>query len=505
MSQVLYRKYRAKTFDALIGQDQIVKILKSTVENNNPAHAYLFTGPRGTGKTSTARIFSQALNCLKPIEGNPCNNCLICKSIASNQFLDIIEIDAASNRGINEIRELKEKIAFSPVQGKYKVYIIDEVHMLTKEAFNAILKTLEEPPAQIIFILATTEVNKIPITIISRVLRFDFKLASISDLKSKLNYILENEKISSEEDSLNNLIKMARGSYRDAESLLEKILNTVKPSEKITKKKIDEELGLGFEENVDYIVSQISSLAEVDIISLVLLLDNLYAEGFNIQQLIQEIIAKSLETIMTSYELKKVIDLKSLFRLCTDLQTILSNYNVHLDPFMTLKISILNILTTKKDSLIKSEPERSNNTPKEKVIVNHSVHITANLDDKTLSAVTMSSNDVKKITTQSYGEASVIIEEIKKVSPRLSTIFSQGKLIKEEDKFVLIVPYKFHMQQLLMSKNKILITQVLRTYAGGDVEFSVNVGSVGVNLDSPPSKIVDNTEMVEDIFSDIIN
>ena len=225
MSNVLYRKYRAQNFDELVGQDHITKILKNAIKGDQLSHAYLFVGSRGTGKTTTARVLAKAVNCLKPKkDGNPCNKCEVCLSVSNGTFLDLVEIDAASNRGIDQIRELKERIEFSPVKGKYKIYIIDEVHMLTNEAFNALLKTLEEPPEHIIFILATTDAHKLPPTILSRCQRYDFRLGTEKEIRDTLLMVLKNENINIEEKGLEILVRNARGSYRDALSLLDVVM-----------------------------------------------------------------------------------------------------------------------------------------------------------------------------------------------------------------------------------------------------------------------------------------
>ncbi|AZR74389.1 hypothetical protein BBF96_13935 [Anoxybacter fermentans] len=220
----LYRKWRPKTFDDLAGQKTVVKTLKNALINNRIAHAYLFCGPRGTGKTSTAKIFAKALNCEHGPTPDPCNKCFSCQQINSGRSVDVIEIDAASNRRIDEIRDLREKVKFSPSEGDYKVYIIDEVHMLTKEAFNALLKTLEEPPENVVFILATTEPHKVLSTIQSRCQRFDFSLLSIKDLKERLKYICEQEGISITDSALNLIARTAEGGMRDAISILDQAI-----------------------------------------------------------------------------------------------------------------------------------------------------------------------------------------------------------------------------------------------------------------------------------------
>ena len=219
--QTLYRKYRPKTFELVYGQDVIVKTLKNVIKNDKLSHAYLFTGPRGTGKTSSAKLFAKAINCLNNKDGDACNECENCKSFNNNSNPDIIEIDAASNNGVDEIREIKNKVSLVPSMSKYKVYIIDEVHMLSIGAFNALLKTLEEPPEYIIFILATTEPQKIPATIISRCQRFDFKSISHDKMKQCLENIISKENISIDDGAIEEIINNSKGGMRDAIGLLD--------------------------------------------------------------------------------------------------------------------------------------------------------------------------------------------------------------------------------------------------------------------------------------------
>jgi DNA polymerase-3 subunit gamma/tau len=222
-AQALYRRWRSRTFEEVLGQDHVTRTLRNALLGGRIAHAYLFAGPRGTGKTTMARLLAKAVNCLSEGDEKPCNRCSICQAINEGRLLDLIEIDAASNRGIDEIRDLREKVGFRPNEAQYKVYVVDEVHMLTNEAFNALLKTLEEPPPHVIFVLATTEPHKIPATILSRCQRFDFRRASLSDLQRKLNHICESEGIAIEEAALELIARSAAGSFRDAESLLDQL------------------------------------------------------------------------------------------------------------------------------------------------------------------------------------------------------------------------------------------------------------------------------------------
>lgn len=225
MYQALYRKYRSQTFSQLVGQEVVAKTLKQAVEQEKISHAYLFSGPRGTGKTSVAKIFAKAMNCPNQVDGEPCNNCYICQAVTEGSLEDVIEMDAASNNGVDEIREIRDKSTYAPSLARYKVYIIDEVHMLSTGAFNALLKTLEEPTQNVIFILATTELHKIPATILSRVQRFEFKSIRTQDITAHIHHILEKENISSEPEAVEIIARRAEGGMRDALSILDQALS----------------------------------------------------------------------------------------------------------------------------------------------------------------------------------------------------------------------------------------------------------------------------------------
>ena len=234
MYQALYRKYRSQTFGQLVGQQVVARTLRQAVEQEKISHAYLFSGPRGTGKTSVAKIFAKAMNCPNQVNGEPCNDCYICESITNGSLEDVIEIDAASNNGVDEIRDIRDKSTYAPSLAKHKVYIIDEVHMLSTGAFNALLKTLEEPTENVVFILATTELHKIPATILSRVQRFEFKSIKLPDIVQHLESILATEGIAYEADAVQIIARRAEGGMRDALSILDQALSLTAGSELTT-------------------------------------------------------------------------------------------------------------------------------------------------------------------------------------------------------------------------------------------------------------------------------
>jgi len=275
--QVLYRKYRPKSFSDLFGQAHVIKTLLNALKYDKVAHAYLFTGPRGTGKTTIARLLAKAVNCQKLKNAEPDNKCPACMQINEGKAMDLIEIDAASNRGIDEIRQLREGVKFSPGFLKYKVFIIDEVHQLTKEAFNALLKTLEEPPAHAIFILATTEIHKVPQTIISRCQRFDFKKLTLKNIVEKLSHIAKLEKIKIDKPALDLIAQSSDGALRDAESLLGQVIAL--EDKNITAEEVQTILGIV---SVEAVIELADDLLKAETAKAIRLINKLVDEGYDL-------------------------------------------------------------------------------------------------------------------------------------------------------------------------------------------------------------------------------
>lgn len=285
MYQALYRQYRPKTFDEVLGQEHITRTLRHQVLKGNIGHAYLFSGTRGTGKTSAAKILSRAVNCLNPQDGNPCNECEICRGILDESIMDVIEMDAASNNSVDDVRDLKEKVIYPPSRARYKVYIIDEVHMLSKGAFNALLKTLEEPPKHLIFILATTEPERLPQTILSRCQRFDFKRLTNKDLLINMRNITNRLNIEIDDRVLNLISRNSDGAMRDALSLLDQLISY--KSQNISYEDATDILGIA---NKDLIFNMVNDLKDKSLERVLFSIDEIIQNGKDINQFIKDLI-----------------------------------------------------------------------------------------------------------------------------------------------------------------------------------------------------------------------
>lgn len=352
----LYRKYRSKTFDEIIEQKPIITTLKNAIINSRIPHAYLFSGPRGTGKTSVARIFAKALNCSDKPTPNPCGKCDQCTKIASGQALNVMEIDAASNRGIDEIRDLREKIKYKPVEGRYKVYIMDEAHMLTNEAFNALLKTLEDPPQNTIFILATTEPQKIPVTIASRCQRFDFGRIKAEKIEEHLKNIASNEKVSITDEALNLISRQCEGSLRDAISLLDQLVSFCGSA--VTAEDVVSVLGTA---QPEFLFGMAQSICETDEKNIFDCVERAYLQGISVPQLTKDLVYHFRNMMIAKVGSENILELtkeqiarlkedsgKYSLALLKNTVKILSNAEVdmkwHPNSRLVLEVALLNII-----------------------------------------------------------------------------------------------------------------------------------------------------------------
>lgn len=399
MYQALYRKYRPKTFDEVAGQEVVVKTLKNSVINNKINHAYLFAGPRGCGKTTIAKIFAKLVNCENSSNGIPCNKCVCCTQ-SNEQNMDVIEMDAASNNGVDEIREINNKVKLAPTLGKYKIYIIDEVHMLTIGAFNALLKTLEEPPAHVIFILATTDPHKVPITILSRCQRFDLKKISDEQIYNRLKYICDNENIKIEEDAIFEIARLGDGSLRDAISILDQVVAYT--NETITLNDIHEVNGTISQENVFELINCAVNNNLTGVINKI----NEYSNrGKSIVKITEEIILFLRNSILFKTTSDFVEDKKNIYREITKkvstkkmleyisiMNDSLLDMKKFSNPKMILELAFIKLLDEKEFNDKKNEGE-------EKVIEKKESSIKKDLDknskinDQNIEEETLNQND----------------------------------------------------------------------------------------------------------------
>ena len=344
--KVLYRKYRPQDFDSVVGQEYTTKLLKNVIKDNKISHAYIFTGPRGTGKTSSAKIFARAINCLNPKDGNPCNECDLCKSFNENP--DIIEIDAASNNGVDDIRELIDNSRLAPSISKYKVYIIDEFHMLSTSAFNALLLTLEEPPSNVVFILATTDIQSVPITVLSRCQRFDFKPITVENIVSRLEYVCKQEKIKITDEALNEIALMSNGGLRDALSILDQI------SSKDGKIEVEDIISNFGSISSKKVYELIENISNQDINSLITNIRKFKSDGVDyrilankfIQYLKNELI--SVKLLTSKYDL----NFNDMYNLIMDLSNSLGVMRNSIDPYTYIELIMVKYINPKEGTIV---------------------------------------------------------------------------------------------------------------------------------------------------------
>ncbi|MCA9382021.1 DNA polymerase III subunit gamma/tau [Candidatus Dojkabacteria bacterium] len=511
MSTVLYRKYRSTKFSEILGQDHITSILKEAVRSGTTAHSYLFYGPRGTGKTSTARVLAKALNCPNMKGGEPCNKCKTCESITKLKYLDLIEIDAASNRGIEQIRELKERINFSPSEGKYKIYIIDEVHMLTTEAFNALLKTLEEPPEFTVFILATTDIHKVPSTILSRCQRFDFKLASNNSIRLKLQKIADKEKIEVDDKALDLIIRSSKGSFRDGETIFEKIITDKKiaADKKISVEEVKTILGLIDEDTINSVFEYIKNK---DIKASYELVESISAEGQDLYQFILQIIEKAREETNSI-----IMDGKDSFGITiADYMHIIKLFTNARVELKTSAISQLPIeMALTELILFNGElPELSHSDKIEKQSVVKKIANIVKKKDPETEEVKLEKEVSKNV---SNGVVSLkelrekwdkFLKEIKPFNHNLAAFLMYAELSGIQDEEVeILVPFKIHKKKIEQKRSKDILSEISKKIYGNELTYSCIVDKAVLSRKQKQRKNKDEVVMVDamkEVFGDMI-
>lgn len=485
---VIYRKYRPKSFSELIGQEHVIQTLKNSIKLGNIAHAYLFSGPRGCGKTSIARIFSKSVNCTGiGVSPEPCNKCENCNDFNLGKSLDLIEIDAASNRGIDEIKSLRDNVRFGPSLGKYKVYLIDEAHMLTKEAFNAFLKTLEEPPAHAVFILATTEANRLPATIISRTQRFDFKRLPVSALASRLKFICDSEKVKVDPETIMLISSEADGSSRDAEGMLGQILAT--GEKEISIDKTEEILGLFSHKKVSDLVSlaisgersealkwlQKNIDSGSDIGQLLKSLNNYLRKLIMVgmSQELSEIVKgqvseKDFETLKKQSGARTSLELAGWLKTFSEAKKNLDNYPL---PQMAVEVALINLI--KDNRLDNNEPNLANieslnsktQIPNPKQIQNSNASSYAKAsEDKQKSDQGLQAVDVLENVIENWNK---IVDEVR---PHNHSLFGFLQAMKPksatEVTLTISTKYGFHKERISELKNKKIIEDAIQKVVG---------------------------------------
>jgi DNA polymerase-3 subunit gamma/tau len=511
----LYRKYRPQKFLDLVGQEHVKTTLTNALKTGKFAHAYLFSGPKGSGKTTTARLLAKALNCsgrdLVKGEIEPCEKCLSCREITAGQSMDVMEIDAASNRGIDEIRELRDKIRFAPTAGKFKIYVVDECHMLTKEAFNALLKTLEEPPAHAIFILATTELHKVPATILSRVQVFDFKKAKTEDIVFKLKKIIKAEKLEIEEEALHLIARLAYGAFRDAETMLDQVAN-LGSGQAITLAQVQLILGETTEQSAWDLVEVIS---KKDRALAMKIIGDVYFEGKNLESFVLQIIeifrlillAQNgivVNNELTKEEAQKIESLTQAFEsqelvlIITKLTEILPRVKAAILGQLPLEMLVFE-LTEGQINTSKSISQNDN----EKLVIEGKKTLKP---EPVFEEIAPPKHESKSENAQQTADNSLISiwpEIVKKTKEHNNAM---GAMLKDtvissvqDERVILGAKFKFHADQICGPKIRQMIEAVLKEKTGKDYKIECMVNQ-DLKIKKPVDADEESLNAVKEIF-----
>lgn len=541
--QAIYRKFRPKIFDDVLGQEHVTRTLKNQILTDNIAHAYLFSGIRGTGKTSTAKIFSRAVNCLNNHDGNPCNECEICKSTLDETNMDVIEMDAASNNGVEDIRELRDKVKFLPVKSKYKVYIIDEVHMLSKGAFNALLKTLEEPPEHLLFILATTEPQKIPATILSRCQRFDLKRIKSSVIVENMVKICDEMNVEYEEKALKLIAANSEGAMRDALSILDRCVS-------FNEDKIDYDTVINLLGTVNYqvVLDASNHIIDKDIKSTMLLVDDILNMGKEITNFLDELIiafrnmliiktTNSTDNLMRisedeAEELKKAssrVSVDEIVHVIEELSIAQLECKRSLNPRVLLETKLIKMLhavnNSNVDELISRIEELENNiknnnfTAVKQTRTPSNKHVKKETDTEKMSVQTEHVNSINQEVSEPKQETKhfenkrdediynaiisgwqAILKKVRSENAGLQAIIRESKLYEVSNKkavFEFDPKFTFHINAANQPKNKQKFKEVIGGFLNEDCEVEFIIKKE--EKSSKPKKTI------EDVYEDLVS
>jgi DNA polymerase-3 subunit gamma/tau len=551
--QAIYRKFRPKIFDDVLGQEHVTRTLKNQIMSQNIAHAYLFSGIRGTGKTSTAKIFARAVNCLNNHEGNPCNECEICISILDETNMDVIEMDAASNNGVDDIRELRDKVMFLPVKSKYKVYIIDEVHMLSKGAFNALLKTLEEPPEHLLFILATTEPQKIPATILSRCQRFDLKRINADIIVENMKKICNELEIKYEEKALKLIAANSEGAMRDAQSILDRCISF--------NSQVDYDTVINLLGTVNYqvILEAVEAIADKNIVKTMSLVDNILNSGKELTFFLDELIIcfRNMLIIKTTNssdnlmrisedetneikELNKKISVEEIVKIIEELSIAQSECKKALNPRVLLETKLikmlhnvhyvnLDVLVERIENIESSingkyqpkdavkEPESTENiertikttsvkkTEKEDILKTEKIENVDKNKEEALENKQQNKSD-QAIFDAIINEWQSLLKEIRRENAGLQAIIRESKLtevINKKAVFEFDSKFTFHINAANQPKNKEEFKEILSRFLNEkcEVEF---ITKKEIKSVKPKTTIKDVYEDLKNEFGEIV-
>ncbi|MBP1926506.1 DNA polymerase-3 subunit gamma/tau [Sedimentibacter acidaminivorans] len=540
--QAIYRRFRPKIFDDVLGQEHVTKTIKNQILSDNIAHAYLFTGIRGTGKTSTAKIFARAVNCTNNHDGNPCNECESCKSILNETNMDVIEMDAASNNGVEDIRELRDKVKFLPVNSKHKVYIIDEVHMLSKGAFNALLKTLEEPPEHLLFILATTEPHKIPPTILSRCQRFDLHRIKIPTIVENMRKICDEINVDIDENALKLIASNSEGAMRDAQSILDRCLS-------FTNDKIDYETVINLLGTVNYqtIMEVASSLLEKNIEKTMVLVDDILDKGKELSFFLDELIIyfRNLLIIKTTNsidnltkvsedavnELKVIsekISIDEIVYYIEELSSTQVDCKRALNPKILLETKLIKMMhnsnTFNIEELVKriemlengiksDKPiyiKQVNTSPKQKEVEKSAINLTKD-QPSIKSEKSEEEKPVKKSIPRNMGDEEIyngvvngwqnILRKIRSENAGLQAIIRECNIVEVKNKKIVFEfdpKFTFHINAANQSKNKTKFKEILSGFLNTECEVEFIIRNEEKKQSKPK-------QTIEDIYEDLKN